>query len=35
LIREALDGLLVNIRFENEKVNVGYVKALLPETTVQ
>jgi len=27
--------LLVNIRFENEKVNVGYVKALLPETTVQ
>ena len=35
VIREALDGLLVNIRFENEKVNVGYVKALLPETTVQ
>ena len=35
VIHAAFDGLLTNIRFENEKVNAGYVKALLPDSPVQ
>jgi endoglucanase len=34
VIHAALDGLLTNIQFANEKVNTGYVKALLPDTPV-
>jgi len=29
-IKEAMDGLLANIKFSNEKVNEGYIRALVP-----
>jgi endoglucanase len=34
-IDNAVAGLLVNIRFENEHRNIGYIRALLPDTTLQ